>query len=146
MTKLFLGHHQSTWFTYRSTNLLVFLIYHCAHSFCLLSSTDRHTNTHTHTHWVITHTQQKMLYIWLTAQNVGNKEYVLLSHGNLPYQILKTHEIIKHFIEKCNDPRVPFMYLQFLIWIFWHLHELESLPKDDIENLLLKTEIFGVWP
>ena len=95
---------------------------------------------------MIAHAQQKMLFIWLTAQKVRNNEYVLLTHGNLPYQILKTHEIIKNFIEKCNDPRVSFMYLQFLIWIFRHLHELESLSKDDIENLLLKKEIFGAQP
>ena len=81
-------------------------------------NTQTHTHTHTHIHTVIAHAQQKMLFIWLTAQKVRNNEYVLLTHGNLPYQILKTHEIIKHFIEKCNDPRVSFMYLQFLIWIF----------------------------
>ena len=34
-------------------------------------------------------TQQKTLYIWLIAQNVENKEWVLLSYGDLTYQIIK---------------------------------------------------------
>ena len=37
----------------------------------------------------IPHTLQIMLYIWLIVQNVENKEQVLLSLGNIAYQIIK---------------------------------------------------------
>ena len=37
----------------------------------------------------IPHTLQLMLYIWLIVQNVENKEQVLLSLGNIAYQIIK---------------------------------------------------------
>ena len=37
----------------------------------------------------ISHTLQIMLYIWLIVQNVENKEQVLLSLGNIAYQIIK---------------------------------------------------------
>ena len=35
------------------------------------------------------HKQQKMLYIWLTAKNIGNKKRVLLCLGNLVHQVMK---------------------------------------------------------
>ena len=37
----------------------------------------------------ISHAQQKMLYIWLTAQNVGNKDWFLLCLGNPGHQTAK---------------------------------------------------------
>ena len=90
-----------------------------------------------------------MLYIWFIANYVGNKERVLLSFGNLAYQIdYKRHItqsvhsciIVKHFIEKCNDPIFSFKYLRFVILDI--LTNTESLAKDDIEDRLLKKEKF----
>ena len=55
-------------------------------------------------------------------------------------QSVHSCKIVKHFIEKCNDPIVPFKYLRFVILDV--LTNTESLSKDDIEDLLLKKEKF----
>ena len=55
-------------------------------------------------------------------------------------QSVHSCKIVKHFIEKCNDPIVPFKYLRFVILDL--LTNTESLSKDDIEDILLKKETF----
>ena len=55
-------------------------------------------------------------------------------------QSIHSCKIVKLFIEKCNDPIVPFKYLRFSIMDV--LTNTESLSKDDIEDLLLKKEKF----
>ena len=91
-----------------------------------------------------------MLYIWLIAENVGNKKRVLMCLGNPVYLIKKVTfklkkpqsvhscKIVKHFIEKCNDPIAPCKCLRFFIQDV--LRNTESLSKDDIEQLLLEKE------
>ena len=53
-------------------------------------------------------------YIWLVAQNLGNKKRVVQCFGNPTYQIIKhikqsvySCKIVKHFTEKCKDSIVP---------------------------------------
>ena len=55
-------------------------------------------------------------------------------------QSVHSCKIVKHFIEKCNDPIVPFKYLRFVILDV--LTNTEPLSKNDIEDLLLKKEKF----
>ena len=45
-------------------------------------------------------------------------------------------ENVKHFIEKCNHPIVPFKYLRFVIVDI--LTNTKSLLKDDIEDLIVE--------
>ena len=57
-------------------------------------------------------------------------------------QSVHSCKIVKHFIEKCNSPIIPFKYFQFVTLDV--LTNSESLSKDDTEDLLLKKENFGV--
>ena len=55
-------------------------------------------------------------------------------------QSAQSCKIVTHFIEKNNNPIVPFKYLRFIILDV--LTNTESLSKDDTEDLLLKKEKF----
>ena len=63
------------------------------HPFLFKKQLDRNTGQEG-----ISHAQQKMLYTWLTVQNVGNKERILLCPGNLVYQIINA---------TLNNPSIP---------------------------------------
>ena len=51
-----------------------------------------------------------------------------------------TCRILKHFIDDCNDPHLPFKYLSFLIIDV--LNNVGDLSENDIESLLLQKENF----
>ena len=75
-----------------------------------------------------------------TSSTVSWKLY-LSNYKNYIKESVHSCRMVKYFIEKCNDPIVTFKYLQFVILDV--LTNTESLSKDDIEDLLLKTE--KVW-
>ena len=51
-----------------------------------------------------------------------------------------TCRIVKHFIDDCNDPRVPFKYFGFLLIDV--LNNVDDLSENDIESLLLQKQNF----
>ena len=55
---------------------------------------------------------------------------------------VKEEQTCKHFIEKCSNPIVPVKYLGSVILDV--LTNTESLSKDDLEDLYLEKENFGV--
>ena len=51
-----------------------------------------------------------------------------------------TCRIVKHFIDDCNDPHVPFKYFGFLLIDV--LNNVDDLSENDIESLLLQKQKF----
>ena len=49
---------------------------------------------------------------------------------------------MRHFVEECCDPVIPFKHLGFIIMDV--LNNVDSLSRDDVEELLLQKENFWI--
>ena len=91
-----------------------------------------------------------ILYAWHTVKSVINKVLDLASNGKQRLGNYKSHiknknptcRIVKHFIDHCNDPHLPFKCLGFLI--IGVLNNKDDLSENDIESLLLQKENFWI--
>ena len=77
-----------------------------------------------------------------TGYNVFWKP-ILSNHKSHIKQSVFSCKRVKHFIEKFNDPIVPFTYLRFVILEV--LLNTEYLSKDDIEDLVLQKKTTDIY-